>query len=72
MQVENYLLQPRIQANTTNMSPLLVFASVIIGVNYAGLLGGLVAIPVAACLKVLVMAYLKEKRMLPKDLDQSA
>ena len=68
MQVENYLLQPRIQANTTNMSPLLVFASVIIGVNYAGLLGGLVAIPVAACLKVLVIAYLREKRMLPKDL----
>jgi predicted PurR-regulated permease PerM len=68
MQVENYLLQPRIQANTTDMSPLLVFASVIVGVNYAGLLGGLVAIPIAACIKVLVIAYLKEKRMLPKDL----
>ncbi len=72
MQVENYLLQPRIQANTTNMSPLLVFASVIIGVNYAGLLGGLVAIPVAACLKVLVISYLKEKRMLPKELSGHA
>lgn len=39
-QIENYVVQPRIQANSTNMSPLLVFISVIIGVNFGGLLGG--------------------------------
>jgi len=61
MQVENYLLQPKIQANTTNMSPLLVFASIIIGINFGGLFGGLVAIPVAACLKVAVSEYLSLK-----------
>ena len=66
MQVENYLLQPRIQANTTNMSPLLVLASVIIGVSFGGLLGGLVAIPLAGCLRVAILEYLDQKNLMPE------
>lgn len=57
-QIENYAVQPRVQANTTDMSPLLVFSSVVIGVSFSGLLGGLIAIPVAGCLKILVLDYL--------------
>jgi len=64
MQVENYLLQPRIQANTTNMSPLLVFIAIILGLNFGGLVGGLVAIPIAACLRVVILEYLDYKRIL--------
>lgn len=60
-QIENYVVQPRIQANATNMSPLLVFASVIVGINLGGILGGLVAIPVAGCLRVLIVDYLENK-----------
>jgi predicted PurR-regulated permease PerM len=63
-QIENYLVQPRVQANTTNMSPLLVFVSVVIGVNFGGIFGGLVAIPVAGCLRVLVLDYLKRKKII--------
>lgn len=63
-QIENYAVQPRIQANSTNMSPLLVFMSVIIGVSFNGLLGGLVAIPVAGCLKILVVDYLYSQKYL--------
>src|SRR5206468_8231995 len=33
-QLENYLIQPRIQANSTNMSPLLIFMAVVIGVSF--------------------------------------
>ena len=58
-QIENYLIQPRIQANSTNMSPLLVFGSVIIGVSFSGLFGGLVAIPVAGCLRIVLLEYLR-------------
>jgi predicted PurR-regulated permease PerM len=58
-QMENYLLQPRVQANTTNMSPLLVFASLIIGVSFGGLFGGLVAIPIAGCLRIALLEYLR-------------
>jgi predicted PurR-regulated permease PerM len=63
-QIENYLIQPRIQANSTNMSPLLVFASVIIGVNFNGLLGGLVAIPIAGCIRILMIDYMKNHRLI--------
>jgi predicted PurR-regulated permease PerM len=60
-QIENYLIQPRIQANTTNMSPLLVFSSLVIGVSFGGLFGGLVAIPVAGCLRIAILEYLRSR-----------
>lgn len=60
-QIENYVVQPRVQANTTDMSPLLVFIAVIIGVNFGGILGGLVAIPIMACLRILVIYWLEKK-----------
>lgn len=65
-QIENYVLQPKIQSNSTNMSPLLVFSSVIIGVNFGGLFGGLVAIPVAGCVRILVLDYLTTRNLLSK------
>ncbi len=58
-QIENYVIQPRIQANSTNMSPLLVFVSVVIGVSFGGLFGGLFAIPLAGCLRIFLLDYLK-------------
>lgn len=63
-QIENYVIQPRIQANSTNMSPLLVFSSVIIGVSFSGLFGGLVAIPVAGCLRIILLDYLTRRKLL--------
>ncbi len=63
-QVENILIQPRIQANSTNMSPLLVFMSVVIGVSFGGLIGGLVAIPAAGCLRIALLDYLRAKRII--------
>ena len=63
-QIENYLIQPRIQANSTNMSPLLVFMSVIVGVSFGGLFGGLVAIPVAGCLRIATLEYLRSQKII--------
>ena len=63
-QVENYVIQPRIQANSTNLSPLLVFIAIVIGVSFSGLLGALVAIPVMGCLRVLVIDQLQRRHML--------
>lgn len=65
-QIENYVVQPRIQANATNMSALLVFIAVILGANFGGLLGALVAIPVAGCLRVLVLDYLEDRDILSR------
>jgi predicted PurR-regulated permease PerM len=66
-QIENYIVQPRVQSNSTNMSPLLVFVSVIVGVNFGGLLGGLVAIPVAGCIRIALLDYLRSKKIISDD-----
>lgn len=63
-QIENYLIQPKIQANSTNMSPLLVFMAVVIGVSFGGIFGGLVAIPIAGCLRIAVLEYLRSNNII--------
>ncbi len=66
-QIENYLIQPKIQSNSTNMSPLLVFTAVVLGVNFGGLLGGLVAIPVVGCIRILVLDQLTRRNILDSE-----
>ena len=63
-QIENVFIQPKIQANSTNMSPLLVFSSVLIGVSFSGLIGGLVAIPIAGCIRILILDYLRDRNII--------
>lgn len=63
-QIETYLIQPKVQANSTNMSPLLVFMSVIVGVSFGGIFGGLVAIPVAGCLRIALLEYLRSHKII--------
>jgi len=63
-QIENYLIQPKIQANSTDMSPLLVFTSVVIGVNFGGLLGGLVAIPIMGCIRIFIIDELSRRNII--------
>ncbi|HSX16471.1 MAG TPA: AI-2E family transporter [Patescibacteria group bacterium] len=71
-QIENYIIQPRIQANSTNMSPLLVFASVIIGVSFGGLFGGLVAIPLMGCIRIALLDYLRSRRIIEESTFENA
>ncbi len=71
-QIENYAIQPRIQANTTNMSPLLVFMSVVIGVSFGGLFGGLVAIPIGGCLRIAALEYLRTKKIIDEPAFEKA
>jgi predicted PurR-regulated permease PerM len=52
--LDDYILTPRIQGKTTNLdTPAILFAS-IAGGTLAGVYGLLIAIPVAACLKILL------------------
>lgn len=61
-QIENYAIQPKIQSNSTNLTPLTVFASVLIGVSFGGLFAGLVAIPIAGCIRILLFDYLEHRK----------
>jgi predicted PurR-regulated permease PerM len=54
MNVEPHLLVPRIMSRAVGISPLLALVALLAGVKLAGILGGLLAIPVAAALQVVV------------------
>ena len=54
-QIENATLQPHIQAKNNQLTPLIVFMAALVGAGFAGLLGALIAIPVAGCLRILFM-----------------
>ncbi|MGH4025857.1 MAG: AI-2E family transporter [Pseudonocardiaceae bacterium] len=53
-QLENHLLQPVILSRTVKLNPLIVLVAILIGVELAGILGALLAIPVAGILQVVV------------------
>jgi predicted PurR-regulated permease PerM len=53
-QLENHLLQPLIFSRTVQLNPLTVLLAILIGVEIAGILGALLAIPVAGILQIIV------------------
>ena len=53
-QLENHLLQPVIFARTVQLNPLAVLLTILAGVELAGILGALLAIPVAGVIQVIV------------------
>jgi predicted PurR-regulated permease PerM len=57
LQIEANLISPKVQSKGMRLPALLVLASVTIGVYMFGLIGAIVAIPVAGCIKVLIEEY---------------
>jgi predicted PurR-regulated permease PerM len=65
--LESYTFQPYIQSRLNELTPLLVFISAIIGVEFAGLLGALVAIPAATIIKILVEDQINRRGWIKAD-----
>lgn len=66
VQIENNLITTLIQAKTLDLSPLVVLISVAIGTYLFGLAGGIISIPIAGCIKVLIedhFAYARQQRV---------
>lgn len=61
-QVENNLISPAIQAKRIELSPLIVLVAVTTGLYTAGILGGIISIPIAGCIKVLLEEYMASER----------
>jgi predicted PurR-regulated permease PerM len=61
-QVENNVIQPRIQARAVQLEPFLVIVSVLFGSALFGLAGALLAIPVAASIQIAAREYLLFRR----------
>jgi len=56
-QIENYLISPKITANTMDIHPAVAFGSAIVGASLLGGLGALLALPVAAAATALAQLY---------------
>ena len=61
-QFENHVLQVTIMSRTVDLNPLAVLISVLVGVELFGLLGALLAIPVAGVIQVVARDIYDERR----------
>jgi len=66
-QLENNVISPRIQSKRIELSPLAVLTAVTIGLYVFGVAGGIISIPIAGCIKVLVENYFEDHG---EDLDE--
>ena len=62
-QIENNLISPKIQGKGLNLPPLLILIAVTIGIYSFGLIGCVIAIPVAGCIKVFIEEYPNLKKL---------
>jgi predicted PurR-regulated permease PerM len=65
-QLENHLLQPLVFARTVKVNPLTVIIAILIGVELLGILGALLAIPVASIVQVILRDVWDHRRGRPK------
>jgi predicted PurR-regulated permease PerM len=56
-QLENNVIQPRIQARAVQVHPFVVLTAVLFGSTLFGVLGALLAIPVAAAIQIAIIEY---------------
>ena len=61
-QVENSIIQPRIQARAVQVHPFVVLVSVLFGSTLFGVLGALLAIPIAAAIEISIVEYSRLRR----------
>lgn len=57
-QIENHTFQPVVQSRLSRLTPMTVFIAALLGVGFGGILGAIVAIPIASAVKILVEDYL--------------
>ena len=56
-QFENHVIQPQVQKRTVNVHPFITIVSVLLGSALLGILGALLAIPIAASIQILLREY---------------
>lgn len=69
---ENYLVSPRVMTRAIDLSPAAVIVAVMVGGTLAGVTGALLALPVAAMVKVAIEQYVISSRLETVRADASA
>ena len=62
-QVENNVITTVIQSKTLDLSPLVVLVSVTVGTYLFGIAGGIISIPIAGSIQVLIQDYLEHAKV---------
>jgi len=65
-QVENNVIQPQIQKRAVSINPFLVIVAVLFGSSLLGVLGALVAVPVAASIQIAAREYMDLRGIAPR------
>jgi len=60
-QVENVVIQPRIQSRAVDVQPFVVLVAVLFGATLLGVIGALVAVPVAASAQIVIRELLRHR-----------
>nr|MDQ3044265.1 AI-2E family transporter [Chloroflexota bacterium] len=60
--LENTVLVPRIMKGAVGLSPLTVFVAILAGTELMGIVGAVLAIPIAALIQVIITDYLDARR----------
>jgi predicted PurR-regulated permease PerM len=70
-QVENTVIQPRIQQRAVDVQPFVVLVAVLFGSTLLGVVGALVAVPVAASIQILLREWIRyrEESEIMEDVD---
>lgn len=56
-QIENNIIAPKIQGDALKLRPVIILSAIVIGMYMFGLLGAIIAIPIAGCIRVLFEEY---------------
>ena len=56
-QIENNVIQPQVQKRTVNVHPFVTIVAVLFGSTLLGVLGAVIAIPIAASIQILLREY---------------
>ncbi len=62
-QVENFVIAPRVMNKAVDLSPATVIIALMVGGSLAGLVGALLALPLAALIKVVIEDYVVQDRI---------
>ncbi|HSW81066.1 MAG TPA: AI-2E family transporter [Candidatus Saccharimonas sp.] len=60
-QIENNFIQPVVQSRTVALSALSIIVAILVGISLLGLVGGIVAIPIAGCIRVILIDYMEHR-----------
>lgn len=61
--LENWFLVPRVMRGAVGLTPLTVFLAILAGTQFMGVVGAVLAIPIAATLQVIVTSFLDARRI---------